>query len=99
MLLEAGAPPLVPSPIAGALAAHLGATEPPTDYILLVGGPSGVPGAWRSRVQRAMGTTLLKVALRGGLQHAAPALLEMLLANERGELGGMVMDRLASPSP
>ena len=57
----AGAPPLVPSPIAGALAAHLGATAPPTDYILLVGGPSGVPAAWRPRVQRAIGTTLLKV--------------------------------------
>ena len=56
-----------------------------------------MPGAWRSRVQRAVGTTLLKVALRGGLQHAAPALLEILLANERGELGGMVMDRLAVP--
>ena len=35
------------------------------------------------------------MALRGGLQHAAPALLELLLVNERGELGGLVMDRLA----
>ena len=75
----------MPSPIAGALAAHLGATAPPTDYIILVGGPSGVPAAWRTRVQRAVGTTLLKVALRGGLQHAAPALLELLLVNERGD--------------
>ena len=37
------------------------------------------------------------MALRGGLQHAAPALLELLLVNERGELGGLVMDRLAVP--
>ena len=94
LLLEAGAPPLEPSPAAGALAAHLsgggggsGSATELSDVILVVGGPSGVPAVWRERLTRAVGGKKpLRAALRGGLQHSAPALLELLMLNERAEL-------------
>lgn len=105
LLLEAGAPPLEPSPAAGVLAAHMSgsssggssaAAAELSDVILVVGGPSGVPAAWRERLTRAVGGKKpLKAALRGGVQHSAPALLELLMLNERAELVPLLLDRLA----
>ena len=96
LLLDAGAPPLVSSTAAGALAAHVNSSATPVrDVIILVGGPSGVPRSWRDRLTQAVGRPLLKVSLRGGVQHSAPALAELLMLHERGDLMPLLDDRLA----
>lgn len=91
---------LAPSHTAGVLSGALAARSAPmpTDLVLVIGGPSGVPRAWSERLASALGKPLLAVALRGGLQHSYAALLDMLLMHERGELLPLVRDRLACPA-
>ena len=101
LLLDAAAPPLEHTTAAGALAASLRGCGV-SDLLLCVGGPSGVPRRWQERLAAALGgergepaPPLLGVSLRGGVQHSAPALAELLLLHERGRLLPLVQDRLA----
>ncbi|EOD35481.1 hypothetical protein EMIHUDRAFT_201601 [Emiliania huxleyi CCMP1516] len=93
--------PLEHTTAAGALAASLRGCGV-SDLLLCVGGPSGVPRRWQERLAAALGgergepaPPLLGVSLRGGVQHSAPALAELLLLHERGRLLPLVQDRLA----
>lgn len=94
LLLDAAAPPLASCTAAGVLAAHVGSAAV-SDVVILVGGPSGVPRAWRERLEKVVGRPLLKVSLGGGVQHSAPALAELLMMHERGDLLPLLHDRLA----
>jgi hypothetical protein len=97
VLLDATATPLAPSAAAGALATALGQAaqaEPISDLLFILGGPSGIPSRWQQPLVAAVGSPI-RVALRGGLAHSAPALLELLLLHERGELLPLLLDREA----
>lgn len=93
VLLDAKAPPLAPSAAAGALATAIGArARPISDLLFILGGPSGIPSRWQQPLLAAVGAPI-RVALRGGLAHSAPALLELLLLHERHELLPLLLDR------